>query len=146
MAVKLVSISSSAFEKLFFIRYTDLGEDRPIKPVPNFWHLQVRHGNRSLFRFSLLPSPISALSSLMAEGIRFLNWERARAIRCGTDHLVRHLRGLHCNEETKWRERGDRLRRLVALLTPVTSTTIVVVAVAQRSAVEYIYQWGQFRA
>jgi hypothetical protein len=39
---------------------------------------------------------------------------------------------------------GDRLRRLVALLTPVTSTTILVVAVAQRSAVEYIYQWVSF--
>ena len=27
----------------------------------------------------------------MAEGIRFLNWEWARALRYGTDHPVRHL-------------------------------------------------------
>jgi len=34
-----VPASSSAFAKLFFIRYTDLGGDRPLKPDPNFWHL-----------------------------------------------------------------------------------------------------------
>lgn len=48
-----------------------------------------------------------------------------------TDHPLRHLRGLHCNEETKWRERGDRLGRLSVLLTQVTSTTTLIVAVAQ---------------
>lgn len=67
----------------------------------------------------------------MAEGIRFLNWARARALRCDTGYPGRHLRGLHCNEETKWSERGDRQRRLIILLTLVTSTTILVIAVAQ---------------
>lgn len=77
--LRLVSTSSSAFAKLFFIH------------------------NRCLFRFFLLPchlSNYSALSFLMAEGtVLYLvtelgNWTRARALRYDVGHPVRHLHEL----------------------------------------------------
>lgn len=58
--------------KLFSIRYTDLGEGCPVKPVPNFLALDKFGTVVGLFRFSLLPchlSNYSAPSSLIAEGI-----------------------------------------------------------------------------
>ena len=95
----LVSTCSDAFAKMFFIRYTALWEDRSVNPVDQLLALD-KFG--TVIGLSSLPpchlSNHSALPSLMAEGIRFLNSARARALRYGTDNPVWHLHGLHCIE------------------------------------------------
>src|SRR6266852_3467466 len=58
---------------------------------------------------------------LIPDGQKYwlLNWARARALRPDIDHHpVRHLHRSRCNEGTKWRERGDHLRRLTSY--PIT--------------------------
>ena len=76
----------------------------------------------------------------MIGGIKFLKWARARALCFDINHPVRHLHGLHRNEETKW-GRGGRLPRLVISLILVTSTAILVIAFVQPRGADYIYRW-----
>jgi hypothetical protein len=47
-----------------------------------------------------------------------------------------------CNDATKRRKSGDRPRRLTVLLTLVTSTTILAIAIAQPWEAEYLYSRG----
>jgi hypothetical protein len=136
-----VSTSSSAFAKQFFFGYASSGlggssckAGPQLLALDKFWH-----SNRSLSLFpSNLPchfSNYSAPSSLMAEDIMGNRYGRsvtALDIQSGTAANCIAMR-------RQRRERGDRLCRLTVLLTLVTSTAILIVAVAQPWEAEYLY-------
>jgi hypothetical protein len=93
------------------------------------------------FPFCLVTSPITRHLRGRRYKVSELGIHGRSVATYDIDHPVRHLHRLHCDEKTKWGERGDCLPRSIAILTQVTSTIILIVAVAQRWGADYIYQW-----